>query len=129
LAVSQDVGGRAEALRGEVDGFLASLERSGDRRQYDRHRVDLPCRLTWTGGSCEARLYDLSRGGARITTSVELAPGTEIRIAVSGGPALPARIARTGADATGLLFIASAATEVELERLLAPYERPDAAAA
>jgi len=129
LAVSEDVGGRAEALRGEVDGFLASLERAGDRQKYDRHPVDLPCKLTWTTGACETRLHDLSRGGGSLAKALELAPGTEVRIAIGNGPALPARIARTSADMTGLLFIASNAVEVELARLLAPYEKPEAAAA
>jgi methyl-accepting chemotaxis protein len=129
LAVSEDVGGRAEALRGEVDGFLASLERAGDRRKYDRHPLDLPCRLTWTSGACETRLHDLSRGGGSIAKALELAPGTEVRIAIGGGPALPARIARAAGDSTGLLFIASGSTEAEVARLLAPYERSEAAAA
>jgi methyl-accepting chemotaxis protein len=129
LAVSEDVGGRADALRGEVDGFLASLVRAGDRRTHDRHMVDLPCRLTWATGACETRLRELSRGGASLAKALELAPGTEIRIVVGGGPALPARIARTSADMTGVLFIASGTTEAELARLLAPYATSVAAAA
>jgi methyl-accepting chemotaxis protein len=129
LAVSEDVGGRAEALRGEVDGFLASLERAGDRWKFDRHAVDLPCRLTWAAGACETRLNDLSRSGASIAKALELAPGTEIRIAMGGGPTLQARIARSAGGATGLLFIASGTTEAELARLLARYETPEAAAA
>ena len=129
LAVSEDVGGRAEALRGEVDGFLASLERAGDRQKYDRHPVDLPCKLTWTTGACETRLNDLSRTGASIAKALDLAPGTEIRIAMGGGPTLQARIARSAGGSTGLLFIASGTTEAELARLLARYETPEAAAA
>ena len=129
LAGSEDVGGRADALRGEVDGFLASLGRAGDRRTYDRHTIDLPCRLTWATGACEARLQDLSRSGASIAKALDLAPGTEIRIAMGGGPTLQARIARSAGGSTGLLFIASGTTEAELARLLARYETPEAAAA
>jgi methyl-accepting chemotaxis protein len=123
LEASQEVGGRAEALRGEVDGFLASLERAGDRRRYDRVALDLPCRAEWQGGACTARLVDLSQGGAGLAGQLDLPPGTEIRLSIAGGPALPARIARRTAEATGVLFVASAGTEAQIARLLAAHER------
>jgi methyl-accepting chemotaxis protein len=122
LAVSQEVGGRAEALRGEVDGFLGSLERAGDRRRYDRHQVDLAGRLTWADGACETRVVDLSRGGARLAGRLALPVGAEVRLAIAGGPALPARVARGEEGWTGLLFVASEATEAALEGLLARFE-------
>ncbi|PWS37928.1 hypothetical protein DFH01_01015 [Falsiroseomonas bella] len=122
LAASEEVGGRAEALRGEVDGFLASLERAGDRRQYDRYRLDLPCRLEWAGGSSTARLDNLSRGGAGVRGELGLPAGTEIRIAIAGGAFLPARVARHEDGVTGLLFVAGTGVTAELDRLLAAEE-------
>jgi methyl-accepting chemotaxis protein len=123
LAASEEVGGRAEGLRGEVDGFLASLERAGERRQYDRHRLDLPCRLDWAGGSRQGRIEDLSRGGAGVVGQLGLPSGTEIRISIGSGPALPARIAREEAGVTGLLFVGSDIVTAELARLLGTHER------
>jgi methyl-accepting chemotaxis protein len=123
LEASQEVGGRAEALRGEVDGFLASLDRAGDRRRYDRIRVDLPCRAEWQGGSSSARLVDLSQGGAGLAGRLDLPAGTEIRLSIAGVAALPARIARCTGEVTGVLFVASAETEATLARLLEGHER------
>ena len=124
LEASQEVGGRAEALRGEVDGFLASLERAGDRRRHDRYRVELPCHAEWEGGSCSTRLFDLSQGGAGLGGRLGLPPGTEVRLSIAGGPALPARVVREEGETTGLLFVAAATTDAEVTRLL-----PAAAAA
>jgi methyl-accepting chemotaxis protein len=123
LADSEEVGSRAEGLRGEVDGFLATLERAGERRQYDRYRMDLPCRVEWAGGSRQTQLVDLSRGGAGIAGQLGLPPGTEIRIAIDAGPALPGRIAREEAGLTGLLFVGSDRVTAELARLLGAQER------
>jgi methyl-accepting chemotaxis protein len=127
LAVSQEVGTRAEALRGEVDGFLASLDRAGDRRRYDRHRVDLPARLEWAEGGCDTRVEDLSRGGAWVQGRLDRPVGSELRLVVPGLRPILARVAREYEGGTGLLFVVSEATENALDALFARIE-PQAAA-
>lgn len=122
LAVSQEVGTRAEGLRGEVQSFLEVLERAGERRRFDRFATDLPCRAEWAGGTIETRVEDISRGGARIAGVLGAAMGQEVRLSIVGGPLLAARIARSDARSTGLLFVAEAETEAEVGRLVAAAE-------
>ncbi|SFL07094.1 methyl-accepting chemotaxis protein [Falsiroseomonas stagni] len=119
LDASREVGGRAEALRGEVDGFLAALRTAGERRRHGRKPIDLPCRVEWQGGSRTARLRDLSEGGAAIAAALDLPPGTDIRLAIAGGRALSARVARQQDGTTGVLFTAMAGAAGEVARLLA----------
>jgi methyl-accepting chemotaxis protein len=119
LAVSQEVGGRAEALRGEVDAFLASLERAGDRRRYDRQRVDLSARLDWAQGGCDTRVENISRGGAWVRGRLDRPVGSELKLRMEGVAPIVARVARVDEGGTGLLFVASAETEAALDTLFA----------
>ncbi|WP_270935898.1 methyl-accepting chemotaxis protein [Falsiroseomonas oryzae] len=127
LVVSQEVGTRAEALRGEVDGFLASLERAGDRRRYDRQSVDLPARLEWPGGGFDTRVDNISRGGARVKGRPDRPVGSEVQLVIAGLRPISARVAREDEGGTGLLFVASEATEAALDVMLAQLDRRAAA--
>ncbi|MCX8132609.1 MAG: methyl-accepting chemotaxis protein [Roseococcus sp.] len=127
LAVSQELGGRAAGLGAEVGGFLAALERAGERRQEDRRALRLSCRVDWAGGAREAVLLDLSRGGARLDRALGLPVGTELRLRLEGGAALDAaldaplaaRVVRTEAEHTALAFLPSPGAEAAIDRLLA----------
>ncbi|MDQ6826136.1 MAG: PilZ domain-containing protein, partial [Candidatus Eremiobacteraeota bacterium] len=57
-------------------------QNSAQRRQFDRARVNLPVSysLVGKGGSAQARVVDLSGGGARIATAADLAAGTQLEL-------------------------------------------------
>jgi methyl-accepting chemotaxis protein len=127
LGGAQEVGSRAEALRNEVEAFLRQLERSGDRRRFDRHALDLPCRATWAGGEKSSRLVDISRGGAQIKDALGLETGYEVHLSIAGGAPIVARVARQSEGCTALLFKPGATTDAALAPLLDPLERKAAA--
>ncbi len=118
LEGSGQLGRQAEELRGEVEGFLAALSRSGDRRRFDRHALDLPCRIEAPSGPRETRLRDLSLGGAGLRDRLGLPVGTELRVSIAGRRMLRARVAREDAEGAALLFIAEPGAEATIADLL-----------
>jgi uncharacterized protein YoxC len=89
-AEAVQTGGRCSRVRdgtAALNEMVAELRRSviravrgstddADRRQFARVAVDLPCRLTVPGtGMCAARVFDLSRMGARVSGGPILSAG------------------------------------------------------
>ena len=118
LAAAGDLGTRAATLRGEVQQFLAALERAGERRRFDRHEVDCRVKVTWRGQEMAGRARDLSGGGVGLDITLPVPPGAEVAIAFDGGRPHPARVARHGATGTGLFFTDAEAAAVDVERVL-----------
>jgi methyl-accepting chemotaxis protein len=119
LAGAAEVATRAEGLRTEVNGFLASLDRAGDRRRYDRVPARLPARLSVKGRETSSETIDLSLGGVQIALPGTLPVGSEVTVRIAGGEPIPARVARCLPDSTALLFVASERTEATVSALLA----------
>jgi methyl-accepting chemotaxis protein len=111
---------RARDLQGEVQRFLAALERAGDRRRFDRHPLSLPCRIAWSGGVVETRLQDISLGGAAVQGDLQIPSGTEATLSVAGAAPLRCRVARPLEGVTGLLFTDPPASEALLRELIPP---------
>ena len=64
-------------LRHSVIRVVRTSTEEVDRRQETRRDVDLPCRLTIGGASHEARVINLSLGGAAVKGAPAIQPGTE----------------------------------------------------
>jgi len=103
--VQIDAAGLAEMvseLRRTVMRVIRTSTTEVDRRTSPRYAVDLPCRLTVTGhGVLNARVIDLSEGGARIQGAAALPIGARGTLELDGvRPALPFTVR----DADGLML-------------------------
>jgi methyl-accepting chemotaxis protein len=100
-------------LRHAVIRVVRTSSTDVDRRQAERHLVDLPCRVSAGGDVVDARLVDLSQTGARLHGAPPLAPGSRGTVSIAGiATALPFVVRNVGdqgalhvrfeqADATG----------------------------
>ena len=111
LVAAGDVAGETGCLRGEVDDFIGRIGRTTDRRRYERHACDLLVGIEAAGEVRQARITDLGLFGAGIAADLGLPMGQPVLVRVPGTDAvLQARISRTGASGTGLLFRSDDAT-------------------
>lgn len=120
--VAAEVDKRTQGLRNEVDSFLASLERAGSRRRYERVACDLDVRIEVERSSHQVRLTNLSRGGAAIARTADLAIGAEVVLHIPGAPPIHCRVARLSQGVAGLLFNMShwpAGAEEAIDAILA----------
>lgn len=85
-----------------VENFVNSTV-SG-KRSAKRARVLLAAKIGTPSGEVEARLRDLSRKGALVECSEELAVGTEVTFK-RGSTSVPARVAWIGSQRIGLEFL------------------------
>jgi methyl-accepting chemotaxis protein len=94
-------------LEREVASFLAAIDRTSDRRRFDRY----PCRITaeieFGRRVRPVEIHDVSEGGLGLGCALGLPVGERVTVRVAGGTVLPARIAREAGDRTGLLLIAA----------------------
>jgi methyl-accepting chemotaxis protein len=123
-----DAAGLAELvsnLRRTVMRVIRTSTTEVDRRAGQRHQVDLPCRLSVTGaGVLDARVVDLSKGGARIQGAAALPVGSRGTLHLDGlGTTLPFTVREADGLLLGITFeldaAADAALRSTLERLAA----------
>jgi c-di-GMP-binding flagellar brake protein YcgR len=62
----KESGGNRDPISGEVSGE--------NRRRFQRYEVDMPCTVSWKERPLQARLANLSYGGARVTEVVAIPP-------------------------------------------------------
>jgi methyl-accepting chemotaxis protein len=72
--------GVAEELQHSVVRVVRSSTAEVDRRAQQRYQVNLPCRLSGDFGMHNARVIDLSSGGAAVVDAPKLAAGTRGRL-------------------------------------------------
>ena len=107
--VQIDAAGLAELvteLRRTVVRVIRTSTAEVDRRGSRRHAVDLPCRLTLAGsGVVNARVSDLSEGGARVGGAASVPAGTTGTLSLDGlGVALPFTVRDADGDMLGVAF-------------------------
>lgn len=69
------------------------VSESAPRRSDPRYAIDLPARLVVIEGKPEkVRLIDLSRGGFRVTSPLNLPAGHPVRLEVDGWPRLVGKV-------------------------------------
>lgn len=111
LVAAGEVAGETGCLRGEVEDFIDRIGRTTDRRRYERHACDLLVGIEVAGEVRQARITDLGLFGAGIADDLGLSMGQALLVRIPGAEtALPARISRTGAAGTGLMFRSDEAT-------------------
>src|SRR5208283_4158444 len=107
---AQLVSGEAEALRQEIEAFLAAIRNAGERRAYER----LPCAIEVTaqaaGGTVAGRLRDISLGGCRFGAVLPAACGEPVRLIAPGGVTLGCRVVAVEEEVTLLQFALDEAT-------------------
>ena len=84
-AVASGLADLARELRTTVVRVIRTSTTEVDRRHSRRYAVDLPCRLTVTGhGVVNARVSDLSEGGARIEGAATVPGGARGTLGLDG---------------------------------------------
>ena len=121
--VQIDAAGLAELvteLRRTVVRVIRTSTTEVDRRAGRRYDLDLPCRLTVPGhGMLDARVIDLSEGGARIEAAAALPVGTSGTLGLDGvGAALPFTVRDAYGEMLGVAFELDAAASGALRSVL-----------
>ncbi len=119
--------GQTDIVRQEIDEYLTSVRDAAERREYERFRVDLPARVSVGGAASDARVVDISRGGAQIAGRFETRLGSEVTVEISGAR-LTGRVARILPDGLGVTFRQDAASDRLLAPILAAAMKEPAAA-
>ena len=92
-------------LKGSVIRVVRTSTAAVDRREAPRYQTDLACRVMLSGeGACEARLVDLSLGGAAISGVPTLRGGASGALEVPG-LGQPVRFAVRSLDAQGVAHV------------------------
>jgi methyl-accepting chemotaxis protein len=123
LEAAEDIRAQASAMRAEVDQFLEAARRAGeDRRRYERipgRDTQVTIRAERGAMSVEARIVDISFGGAMLTARLDLPPGTPVIVDLGRGAKVPARIARNTPRGSAVAFRQDEASLRLVEALLA----------
>ena len=124
LEAAHQIGGTSDALRQEVNEFLAVMARhdEAERRRYERipgrgHRAVLEAPGQ---GRIEATIEDISRGGVALAVSWPGEPGSEVMVALPGTTALiQGRVVRSEGGHVALSFRQGQAALADVDRALA----------
>ena len=132
-----DAAERAERMRGSADAAAAALDEvrgtlvrtvrecseAVERRRSPRLALHMPVRLEWQGRMLEAKLLDLSEGGAGLEPVPGLEAGAQVKLTLRG-MTLPGRVVEAGRQRCSIAFALSPAQQEGLRGFLA--ERPAA---
>jgi methyl-accepting chemotaxis protein len=130
LEVSVGVTDGTTSLREEVQAFLESMERAGERRRFDRHAVSIEARLGIAGREAAVRIADISRGGCRVASADRPAPGTEVQLTIPGCERpIACRVARASPDGFGVMFRQDEGINATLDPILGRLEAGEKRAA
>jgi methyl-accepting chemotaxis protein len=124
LEAAHQIGGTSDALRQEVNEFLAVMARhdEAERRRYERipgrgHRAMLEAP---GHARIEATIEDISRGGVALAVSWPGEPGSEVMVALPGTTALiQGRVVRSEGGHVALSFRQGQAALADVDRALA----------
>jgi methyl-accepting chemotaxis protein len=116
-------------LRHAVIRVVRTSSTDVDRRQAERHLVDLPCRLNVGGDVRDARLVDLSQTGARLHGAPPLPPGSRGTVSLDGIAVALSFVVRNVGDrgALHVEFEQNEATGAAIRALLDRLPQPRAA--
>ena len=123
IEVCNDASGLNESvadLRHAVIRVLRTTTDDLDRRSGVRHTVDMPCRLAFPGTPvCEARVTDISNGGARIVGGPPAESGVHgILHLDAAGLALPCSVRSHEDDVTHLMFHPDSTVAAALQSMI-----------
>ncbi len=118
MQAARKVTGEAEALRREIEAFLAAIHNDGERREYERLPSTLEVRVVVGGGTVSGRLRDISLGGCRFGAVLPAGCGEHATLIAPGGMNVPCRVVAVEADVTRLQFALDEATRQLVHALL-----------
>ncbi|EGY02364.1 methyl-accepting chemotaxis sensory transducer [Nitrospirillum viridazoti Y2] len=88
LVAANELSRQSEQLRTDVEHFLVAMQTAEDRRQFDRHDIDLPARVGAPGaalsGPATHRLVNIGRGGCAVIGPAIGGAGHEVEIDLDG---------------------------------------------
>jgi len=115
-------------LRHAVIHMLRTATPEVNRRQNQRYSVDMGCRLTIGGASHNARVIDLSEGGAALRDAPAMQPGSRGVLVLSGTQvSLPFSVRSRADGIAHLAFVLDAAAVADFRPILKRAVGRDAA--
>jgi methyl-accepting chemotaxis protein len=104
FGASNELAERATRVSNEIKEYIDAVANAAERRQAERHKVDVECRLSLQDGrDIKVRVIDLSPQGARLAGRLPVEKDERVRL-VSNAFSGEAVVARVGADDVGLSF-------------------------
>jgi methyl-accepting chemotaxis protein len=123
LEAAEDIRTQTLSMHEEVDHFVEATRHAGDdRRQHERvpgHNRAVTIRPSQGGTSVATRINDLSVGGAKLGTRLDLPLGARVTLEAGDGQAMAGRVVRIDPAATAIAFLHDDATMQAVKRLLA----------
>ena len=92
-----------EDIRNVMTRIVRTSSEAADRRDDQRIQIDAPAILIVDGTEMRATCRNISRGGARIDSSLDLQANASVILRLPGLPDLPAEVLQGGRE-TGLSF-------------------------
>jgi methyl-accepting chemotaxis protein len=93
----------SETVRSEIPEIVRAALRA-DLREHPRFDVDVMATIDMRGAKTSARVFDLSRGGARIASVPQIAMEAEVSVALAGLRPLKAKVAWIAGGSFGVRF-------------------------
>ncbi len=101
---AEEVSVEAAAIEREIETFLSTIGKAGERRNFERKPVNLSGRFTTGGREDAALITDLSRGGASIKVASSPMPGQRFKLVFERGIEATGRVIETEGSVTRLQF-------------------------
>jgi methyl-accepting chemotaxis protein len=108
----------SNTLRTEIPAILRR-ELRADLRAYPRYDVSIGGTIEAAGRRLEARVLDISEGGARITSISDASVNEAVTLKLPGLQPIAGRIVRYGGDSFGVCFEPARLRAEEVRRLVA----------
>lgn len=103
--VAEMVAKQVQDLRSTVISSVRSADPNVDRRRDERKAVRFPCELRLGTGAVKAAVVDLSAGGCRVETDLEVEAGADGSVSIEGVAAgIRCRVASTREGVVNLAF-------------------------
>lgn len=84
---------------------LPQPQQASDRRQEERKSVSLPGKLLFKGGEADCVVFDISPGGALVSTAAEVPDNLPLRLKVTQSGEFLGMTAWRKGDRIGLRFV------------------------
>jgi hypothetical protein len=126
LDASRAVEAEARTLGAELEAFLLAMRDTQERRKYERlDGGGARAEVQAEGRRTEARIIDISRGGASLAGAFSGWPtGISAHVALPGASEpVAARLIRLGADSAGFAFRQDPASLAQIDRALEAITR------
>jgi methyl-accepting chemotaxis protein len=109
----------SQSVRADIPKIIQAALRA-DLREHPRFDLDVTAVIEHHGATAPARVFDLSRGGARLAAVPDLATGIEIAVTLPGMRPVKAKVAWVASDYFGIHFEPALLEAADLLRLVAP---------